>query len=124
MDIHEFRALTPDARSEMVFSELQQLRMQLSTIYEEISHFRELEKERKRLRKRRAKAAASMEVGRLQRERGLGQVIKLASNENPHGPSDAVLAVLEKGIRKLNRYPDDIRDRLIPPGGVAEPDRH
>jgi len=63
MDIHEFRALTPDARSEMVFSELQQLRMQLSTIYEEISHFRELEKERKRLRKRRAKAAASMEVG-------------------------------------------------------------
>jgi histidinol-phosphate aminotransferase len=46
-------------------------------------------------------------VEELQRERGLSQVIKLASNENPHGPSDAVLAVLEKGIRKLNRYPDD-----------------
>jgi len=43
----------------------------------------------------------------LQRERGLVEVIKLASNENPHGPGPRVLEVLEKGIRELNRYPDD-----------------
>jgi len=46
-------------------------------------------------------------VEELQRERGLAEVIKLASNENPHGPSPAVLEVLEKGCRELNRYPDD-----------------
>ena len=46
-------------------------------------------------------------VEELQRERGLTQVIKLASNENPHGPGPEVLAVLEKGCRELNRYPDD-----------------
>ncbi len=46
-------------------------------------------------------------VEELQRERGLEEVIKLASNENPHGPSPEVLAVLERGIRELNRYPDD-----------------
>jgi histidinol-phosphate aminotransferase len=43
----------------------------------------------------------------LQRERGLTEVVKLASNENPHGPSPAVLEVLQDGIRGLNRYPDD-----------------
>ncbi len=46
-------------------------------------------------------------VEELQRERGLHEVIKLASNENPHPPSDAVLAVLASGCRELNRYPDD-----------------
>lgn len=46
-------------------------------------------------------------VEELQRERGLHEVIKLASNENPHPPSDAVLAVLAEGCRSLNRYPDD-----------------
>ena len=46
-------------------------------------------------------------VEELQRERGVPEIIKLASNENPHGPSPAVLEVLEQGIRELNRYPDD-----------------
>jgi len=43
----------------------------------------------------------------LQRERGLVEVIKLASNENPHGPGPRVIEVLDRGIRELNRYPDD-----------------
>jgi len=43
----------------------------------------------------------------LQREKGLSEIIKLASNENPHGPGPRVLEVLDKGIRELNRYPDD-----------------
>ena len=46
-------------------------------------------------------------VEELQRERGLDEVVKLASNENPHPPSDAVLEVLAEGCRELNRYPDD-----------------
>lgn len=46
-------------------------------------------------------------VEELQRERGLQSIIKLASNENPHPPSEAVLAVLARACRELNRYPDD-----------------
>ena len=46
-------------------------------------------------------------VEELQRERGLETIIKLASNENPHPPSESVLAVLAHGCRELNRYPDD-----------------
>ncbi len=57
MNIHEFRALTPDARSEAVFSEIHQLRMEIATIHKEIAHFRELEKARKKLRSRRAREA-------------------------------------------------------------------
>ncbi|MCP4548801.1 MAG: histidinol-phosphate transaminase [bacterium] len=46
-------------------------------------------------------------VEELQRERGLAEVVKLASNENPYGPGQGVLKVLEEGIGHLNRYPDD-----------------
>ena len=47
-------------------------------------------------------------VEELRRERNIaGEIIKLASNENPFGPAETVLAVLKKGIRELNRYPDD-----------------
>ncbi|MBN2171864.1 MAG: histidinol-phosphate transaminase [Candidatus Krumholzibacteriota bacterium] len=46
-------------------------------------------------------------VEELQRERGLSEIIKLASNENPRGPAPAVIEVLERDIRALNRYPDD-----------------
>ena len=46
-------------------------------------------------------------VEELQREKGLTEIIKLASNENPHGPGPRVLEVLDQGIRLLNRYPDD-----------------
>jgi len=45
-------------------------------------------------------------IDELQREYGLQQVIKLASNENPLGPSGKALAAIEKGMAELARYPD------------------
>jgi histidinol-phosphate aminotransferase len=47
-------------------------------------------------------------VEEVARELGLSarNVIKLASNENPLGPSPAALAALRKALRGLNMYPD------------------
>ena len=45
-------------------------------------------------------------VEELQRELGLTRVIKLASNENPLGPSPKAMAVINEGIATLHRYPD------------------
>lgn len=45
-------------------------------------------------------------VEELERELGISNIIKLASNENPLGPSDAVLKALEKASGELTRYPD------------------
>lgn len=45
-------------------------------------------------------------VEELQRELGLTDVIKLASNENPLGPSPKVVASLAAVMPELTRYPD------------------
>ncbi len=45
-------------------------------------------------------------IDELQRELGLARIIKLASNENPLGPSPKALAVLNDGAPTLHRYPD------------------
>jgi histidinol-phosphate aminotransferase len=45
-------------------------------------------------------------IEELQREFGLARVIKLASNENPLGPSPKALAVIHEGLAALHRYPD------------------
>lgn len=45
-------------------------------------------------------------VEELERELGIAKAIKLASNENPRGPSPKALAVLSDAARTLNRYPD------------------
>lgn len=45
-------------------------------------------------------------VEELQRELGLSDIIKLASNENPLGCSPAVSAKLESTFKDLARYPD------------------
>jgi len=47
-------------------------------------------------------------IAELQRELGLTQVIKLASNENPLGPSPKAVEALAKALaeRELHRYPD------------------
>ncbi len=45
-------------------------------------------------------------IEELQRELGLSRVIKLASNENPLGPSPKALAVINDGAATLHRYPD------------------
>lgn len=63
MNIHEFRKLTPDGKMEMIFSEFQTLRADNSVMREEISHFRELERTRRRIKQRRAKAK-QLEVGK------------------------------------------------------------
>src|SRR5215472_2441552 len=45
-------------------------------------------------------------IEELERELGLTDVIKLASNENPLGPSERVLKALTEAFTHLNRYPD------------------
>jgi histidinol-phosphate aminotransferase len=45
-------------------------------------------------------------IEEVQREYGLQDVVKLASNENPLGPSPKALAALEKTLREVHLYPD------------------
>jgi histidinol-phosphate aminotransferase len=45
-------------------------------------------------------------IEEVKREFGLRDVVKLASNENPYGPSPKVLQALRQASRQLNRYPD------------------
>ncbi|MFC5650992.1 histidinol-phosphate transaminase [Paenibacillus solisilvae] len=45
-------------------------------------------------------------IWELQRELGLEKVIKLASNENPLGPSPKALAAIASAMAELHRYPD------------------
>ena len=42
----------------------------------------------------------------LERELGLSDIVKLASNENPVGPSAKVAAAIESAMGDLSRYPD------------------
>jgi histidinol-phosphate aminotransferase len=51
-------------------------------------------------------------IEELQRELGLDRVIKLASNENPIGPSSRALAALAGATDNLHRYPDGGGHRL------------
>lgn len=47
-------------------------------------------------------------IDEVAREFGLkDEIIKLASNENPLGPSPLAMKVLKRGIKTLNLYPDD-----------------
>ena len=57
-------------------------------------------------------------IEELQRELGLPRAIKLASNENPIGPSPKALAVLSETAPTLHRYPDGGAFRLR--GALAE----
>ena len=45
-------------------------------------------------------------IEEVQREYGLTDVIKLASNENPLGTSPKVLAALQSALTEINFYPD------------------
>ncbi len=45
-------------------------------------------------------------IAELQRELGLKEIIKLASNENPLGTSPKALAAIQQGLPDLARYPD------------------
>jgi histidinol-phosphate aminotransferase len=51
-------------------------------------------------------------IDELERELGIPRAVKLASNENPLGPSPKALAVLAEAAGTLNRYPDGGAHRL------------
>jgi histidinol-phosphate aminotransferase len=45
-------------------------------------------------------------IEEVQREYGIKDVVKLASNENPLGPSPRAIAAITSALLALNRYPD------------------
>jgi histidinol-phosphate aminotransferase len=45
-------------------------------------------------------------IEELEREYGINKVIKLASNENPLGPSPIVLEAIQNSLKDISRYPD------------------
>ena len=55
-------------------------------------------------------------IEEVQRDLGLDDIDKLASNENPIGPSPKALVEIEKSLKKLHRYPDasgyNLRNKL------------
>lgn len=51
-------------------------------------------------------------IEETQRELNLKKVIKLASNENPLGPSPKAIAAMKRGMKDLHRYPDSSGYRL------------
>ena len=59
----------------------------------------------------------------IEREFGLARVIKLASNENPLGPSPRATEAMQRALSELNRYPDgdgtDLRAELARRFGVT-----
>lgn len=52
-------------------------------------------------------------IEELEREYGISNSIKLASNENPLGPSPKAVAAMQAGIGNLHRYPDGSGYHLI-----------
>ncbi|NOX43998.1 MAG: histidinol-phosphate transaminase, partial [Gammaproteobacteria bacterium] len=46
-------------------------------------------------------------IEELEREYGVSNIIKLASNENPLGPSPDLINVMRKELDNIGRYPDD-----------------
>lgn len=49
---------------------------------------------------------AGKPIDELKREYGVSDVIKLASNENPLGPSEKVISAIQCELAELSRYPD------------------
>lgn len=47
-------------------------------------------------------------IDELERELGISNIVKLASNENPNGPSPIALATAIQHLTELTRYPDGI----------------
>lgn len=49
----------------------------------------------------------------LEREYGISDSVKIASNENPLGPSPKALAAIQQNLDSLHRYPDGAGHRLV-----------
>ena len=62
-------------------------------------------------------------IDELARELGLSNIVKLASNENPLGPGESVLAAIRRELDSLSRYPDGngfvLKQALVNHLGVA-----
>ena len=62
-------------------------------------------------------------LSELERELGISNAIKLASNENPLGPSPRAVDAIQKALAELHRYPDGgtfyLRRRLADHVGVT-----
>ncbi|HMJ12350.1 MAG TPA: histidinol-phosphate transaminase [Polyangiaceae bacterium] len=65
---------------------------------------------------------AGKPIEELARELGVTDAVKLASNENPRGPSPRVLEAIQRAAASINRYPDAaayrLRERLAEFHGV------
>jgi len=51
-------------------------------------------------------------IDELERELGISNIVKLASNENPLGPSPLALQAIRENIEEISRYPDGNGFRL------------
>jgi len=51
-------------------------------------------------------------IEEVQRELGIGEPVKLASNENPTGPSPRAIEAIKAALPELNRYPDGASHEL------------
>lgn len=49
---------------------------------------------------------AGKPIAELERELGISNIVKLASNENPLGPSSRALEIIQQEAKELGRYPD------------------
>jgi len=62
-------------------------------------------------------------IGELERELGISDVVKLASNENPLGPSPRAIEAMQRALASVHRYPDGasfaLRSKLVEKLGVA-----
>ena len=56
---------------------------------------------------------AGKPIGELAREKGLKRIVKLASNENPLGPSPRAMAAVKEAVTDLHRYVDPAATELI-----------
>jgi len=69
---------------------------------------------------------AGKPIEETKRELGLKEVIKLASNENPLGPSPKAVEAVKKNLGQINRYPDSngycLRKKLAKYHGVGAAD--
>ena len=52
-------------------------------------------------------------VEELERELGIENAVKLASNENPMGPSPAAVQAMEAAVAGVHRYPDAVCTRCV-----------
>src|SRR5699024_11323241 len=48
-------------------------------------------------------------IEELERELGITDIVKLASNESPIGPSPKAMAAAKEALQQLHRYPDGDR---------------